>query len=172
MKPQNILVFRDQGVHSVKVIDFGFATRFLNQDDKFSLPRSKPWAPPENYSSRCKFNKSQAKKADIFSFGMLCAWILLNDYLTKRTSIPEEASWATSYIICDDVDSIEVIGSLKDDNKLSLFFQQVIGVEASLSEQERCSFSEFIGSALHVDPTFRHDDLEKIFPRLARHLYD
>lgn len=57
-----------------KVADFGFATCLQTENDLLSIPKSDPWNAPE-YSERL-FRPDPAKRMDIYSFGLLCTWLL------------------------------------------------------------------------------------------------
>jgi serine/threonine protein kinase len=74
IKPENILVTKgkgkDHGVFGVHVIDFGYSSF----ESLVKIPRSFPWEAPEWHSRY--FNRETAKKMDIYSFGLLCLWIL------------------------------------------------------------------------------------------------
>ncbi|KAH8592616.1 kinase-like domain-containing protein, partial [Bisporella sp. PMI_857] len=75
IKPQNVLVFeKKDGSYVPKVADFGFSTRFRAEDDLIYIPESIPWNAPER--THRAFTPSSAVKMDIYSFGLLCLWIL------------------------------------------------------------------------------------------------
>jgi serine/threonine protein kinase len=78
IKPQNILIFEDHEHKLVaKIADFGNSVAGVAENDLCQLPRSDPWTAPE-YHHR-KFSVSAAKKMDIYSFSMLCLWLLLDE---------------------------------------------------------------------------------------------
>ena len=71
IKPQNVLVFKDSTTReiTVKVTDFGYSTLTVGESGKVFLPKSRPWNAPEYHFG--EFNVQEAKKADVYSFGLL-----------------------------------------------------------------------------------------------------
>lgn len=68
-------MFRDDdGDDLAKVSDFGYSTLFATEENLIFMPFSGPWTAPE-YHHR-GFQPSQAKKMDVYSFGMLAFWLL------------------------------------------------------------------------------------------------
>ena len=82
-KPQNVLIFKDAttGKIAVKVTDFGYSTLTVGESGKVLLPKSRPWNAPEHHFGQ--FKVQEAKKADVYSFGMLCLWVLLGNRLSN-----------------------------------------------------------------------------------------
>lgn len=58
----------------VKVADFGFSTRFREEKDLIQMPKSPIWHAPEWHDGQ--FQPEAAKRMDIFSFGLVCLWML------------------------------------------------------------------------------------------------
>jgi serine/threonine protein kinase len=79
IKPENVLIFKDDsGIYVAKVADFGYSTVFAGSGG-IMMPCSPTWVAPEWMDGR-EFNLSDAKKMDVYSFGMLCFWFLLFDF--------------------------------------------------------------------------------------------
>ena len=76
IKPQNVLVFKDAITRkiTVKVADFGYSTLTVGESGMVFLPKSRPWNAPEHHFGG--FIAQEAKKTDVYSFGMLCLWLL------------------------------------------------------------------------------------------------
>ncbi|KAF8459297.1 kinase-like domain-containing protein, partial [Kalaharituber pfeilii] len=77
IKPDNILVYEnpEKGEAVVaKLTDFGYSTMGANEDSAVALGCTPAWCAPE-YHTR-KFTVRDAKKTDIYSFAMVCAWLL------------------------------------------------------------------------------------------------
>ncbi|KAK6527508.1 hypothetical protein TWF694_004491 [Orbilia ellipsospora] len=95
LKPDNILIFKDPlGKFSAKVTDFGYSAIFAqgNEEAIITLPFSWPWTAPEveeDYHVTLK----KAKEADIFSYGLICYWLLCYDMIprdkTKTEDVPD-----------------------------------------------------------------------------------
>ena len=64
-----------------KVIDFGYSTRYTEDKPMIQVPRSIPWNAPEHTRNNRMWTPSEAKKLDYFSLGLLCLWILFEEYL-------------------------------------------------------------------------------------------
>ena len=69
-----------------KVTDFGYSTIFTG-DDLIDMPISVPWNAPEHHHRG--FDSISAMKMDVYSFGLVCLWLLFfnsekshNDFLT------------------------------------------------------------------------------------------
>lgn len=64
-------------------MDFGFSTIFASQDDRLQLPISRPWNAPELDRPSREWAPSQAKLTDLYSFGLLCFWLLFEQRLLE-----------------------------------------------------------------------------------------
>ena len=73
IKPQNVLVFQNAAGTTVKLADFGYSTLTAGEMQTIRLPKSTPWNAPEHQHGK-NSNISEAKKADVYSFGLLCLW--------------------------------------------------------------------------------------------------
>ncbi|KIW71201.1 hypothetical protein PV04_03396 [Phialophora macrospora] len=80
IKPGNILVSEDleQSATSVMLTDFGFSRFAATEEDLVRLQRSEPWEAPE-WRSHQYFTLGDAKKLDMYSFGLLCMWLFFKD---------------------------------------------------------------------------------------------
>jgi serine/threonine protein kinase len=84
MKPENILVTKLQegGVCEICVTDFGYSSF----GTLVKVPRSPPWEAPEWHPRW--FNLENAKRMDIYSFGLLCLWLILSGESLEFTGFP------------------------------------------------------------------------------------
>ena len=99
VKPENILIFRNrEGKLIAKLADFGCSVLGTSSDQLVRLRKSEPWFALE-YHHR-DFKLHMARRMDIYSFGMLCLWILFSndneilvllDKWKKEDKIREEA---------------------------------------------------------------------------------
>ena len=99
IKPQNVLVFKDAITRKItaKVADFGYSTLTAGESGKVLLPKSRPWNAPEHHFG--EFKVQEAKKTDVYSFGMLCLWILFENRLSNLQQTT--ADGATGFISFD-----------------------------------------------------------------------
>lgn len=79
IKPENVLIFGDtNGRFIAKVTDFGYSTIVTTTDTQFVfMPKSDPWYAPEYYPRGFTF--SDAKRMEMFSYGLFCLWFLFYD---------------------------------------------------------------------------------------------
>ena len=83
IKPENILISSESdGRYVVKVTDFGYSTLFTTDNDPITMPHSELWTAPERHHR--EILPRQARKMDVYSFGMLCLWLLFYNKATTR----------------------------------------------------------------------------------------
>ena len=74
IKPVNVLAFEDNSWFVAKVVDFGFAICFQSRNDLISMLKSEPWNAFERHNRHIK--AEQVKQMDVYSFDMLCLWLV------------------------------------------------------------------------------------------------
>ncbi len=77
-------MFKDRDGLAAKLADFGYSREYKNDTDNYPLPCSEPWQAPEVDGSDRTFSLVQAKAADIYSYTLLCAWILSWDQISDH----------------------------------------------------------------------------------------
>ena len=83
IKPHNVLISEDEpGCYTAKVADLGYSVQLLGDNDYGYMPRSVPWQAPEWYERGHLF--SEMVKMDIYSFGLVCLWLLFNEKLYEN----------------------------------------------------------------------------------------
>ncbi|KAJ6258751.1 hypothetical protein Dda_6804 [Drechslerella dactyloides] len=84
VKPKNTLVFdsNDEIGVTVKVTDFGYSTMYSGDRD-IKVPMSVPWDPPDFKRMKRIFKPPVAKGMDVYSFGVLCLWVLFHEKLEE-----------------------------------------------------------------------------------------
>jgi serine/threonine protein kinase len=164
IKPENVLIFKDDtGAYTAKVIDFEYSTRFAHEDDLISLPASWPWKAPEHESNR--FMPAQARKMDVFSFGMLCLWVMFEKYLSRTVPLPKELLWVEQYFQIGEEKCLSksVLDSLKHEDKLVLLAQQLVLAEQGLDDNKKQALQQFFDVSLVCEPHMRGEDLKQSF---------
>lgn len=75
LKPSNVVIFPDD-LHrfTPKLIDFGFTTFGLSDQELVQLAGTQGWRAPEWHHRFFKIE--DAKKQDIYSYGKVCWWVL------------------------------------------------------------------------------------------------
>ncbi|KAL9615144.1 MAG: hypothetical protein Q9167_000462 [Letrouitia subvulpina] len=132
IKPSNAYVYEKDGKRTVKLADLGDASICDDDEAMVFLPRSKPWNSPEHHYRGVPF--WQATKMDIYSFGLVCLWILFGDVLSPL---------AATFIDCVDEEeaateippSVLALARLKKSNQVQNAAREVI--KAELEEEVR-----------------------------------
>jgi len=160
IKPQNVLVFKDAtGKTTVKVADFGYSTLAVGETAKVFLPKSRPWNAPEHYFG--EFNVADAKKTDVYTFGMLCLWVLFGSM-----SLPQKNTEYTFDISDGPHTSLEYF---KDDDKMEDIASQLMDSVslADLNADYRIRLNEFFSLTVPLNPEKRTSDLGKVIVLLS-----
>jgi hypothetical protein len=133
---------------SVRVTDFGYSTVHANNsaEAQIRLPFSVPWNAPETVSDRDRlFSVHDAKLTDIYSFGMLCVWVLFQEQLK----------------------SILMVSAMKENGRLIQSIQGYIHRATDLDPIQKKRLSGFFSSALAFDPKQRPLDLQEAMKGFA-----
>ena len=86
IKPANILVSEtDEGNYVAKAADLGYSTVFTSADMLVYMPGSQNWVAPE-WGPYTTTNLEGALKMDVYSFGLLCIWLLFYNIHRNDTS--------------------------------------------------------------------------------------
>ncbi|KAF3314300.1 hypothetical protein TWF173_004904 [Orbilia oligospora] len=151
IKPENVLICKDaDGRFLAQVIDFGYSTIFADEEnEEVTLPTSWPWTAPE-IKPQQPVTLEQAKAADIFSYGLLCFWLLCYGVLEPEPGSPiytpnrytidqNKSSPRFAADVCNTVASI--LANEPDDIRqrlaLDYFFQRVLFFSEGSQNQEK-----------------------------------
>jgi serine/threonine protein kinase len=157
-----VLVFKDATRKTiVKVCDFGYSTLAASEGGSVLLPKSRPWNAPEHHFG--EFKVSAAKKADVYSFGMLCLWLLFGSVRVAQNgtdSMPEIVSFDAStgprtWLEC-----------LKDEDKLQNLATQLLAL-TELNTELSIRLKEFFDMTIPLNPEKRTPDLGKLLHLLS-----
>ena len=99
IKPQNVLVFKDAITRktTVKMADFGYSTLAVGESGTVILPKSSPWNAPEHHFG--EFKAHEAKKTDVYSFGMLCLWVIVGPISLERLGDEERPEYMANHLV-------------------------------------------------------------------------
>jgi serine/threonine protein kinase len=171
IKPHNVLVFKDAttGKTSIKVADFGYSTLVAGEasamgeeptvaEVKIFLPKSRPWNAPEHHFG--EFTATEAKKTDVYSFGMLCLWVLFGSLRIPPISTEYTFDGATGPLT-----SLEV---LKYDDKMEHFVSQFLESMPGLNVECRKCLAEFFSITVPLNPEERTSDLRRLIRLLSQ----
>jgi serine/threonine protein kinase len=138
IKPENILIDRDSvGSFVAKVADFGYSSMY-SIGELHALPRSRPWNAPEASSFEVSFQ--DAVSADIYSYAMVCLWILFQDKEVGRSS-GTNRTWRLKDI-SSNVTAAEELKYLDEFKRISCKFVNGEEFLDPLRKHELCQFFE------------------------------
>lgn len=159
-----MLIGRADGSFTVKIADFGFSVRDVQDNTRIVFPKSPPWDAPE-CNKYPEFTSAQAVKADVFSFGMLCLWVMFEEYLSGVLSLPGVLQLAinTPQIYEDKYRSVEVLDNIKKRRSLVQLASELVMAEASLDMERKHALQQFFTGCLADDPQSRDIDIQRSF---------
>jgi serine/threonine protein kinase len=157
-----VLIFRNgDGTYTAKVADFGFSTHFNSeQGDLIQMPMSMPWTAPEHHSRL--FIPESAKVMDVYSFGMLCLWLLFD----KAPSRAGTNNRAFSFEAKNWKENEDLLLSWKM-NKLLDWAIQLIANSASIKDEMKTCLTRFFQYSLQPDSKKRNADWDCLLRLLA-----
>lgn len=132
----------------------------MDEEDDIDLPQSRPWDAPEFHH---QVRPAQARKMDVFSFGMLCLWLLFEKYFSGVKQLPEDASW----VQCG-LGMPEILEELKRTKSLTQFANQLLMAEEEFVAEQKQHLEWFFNGSL-CDPASRDIDVVQSFHRLSPH---
>jgi serine/threonine protein kinase len=148
IKPANVLIFEnDSSRYVAKVADFGYSTWFASDDELIKIPRSQYWVAPEWHHQY--FTTVNAMKMDMYSFGMLCLWLLF--YNTQENTT------------CD------FYNHLNSAETASVLAHELIMAMGGLDDQRRCNLSQLFDLTLADNPAERSSDFNQLISLLLPH---
>lgn len=158
VKPENVLVFNNEcGLPVPKVADFGFSCLGAKDTDVIKMPKTPPWEAPEWHDRG--FPISAAKKADFYSFGLLCVWILFNDQLVEPSPDVSESieGKMVFYLSKPNLELKERMefGTLKSQDAISNLVEKIVRRSCAASKGQGEGLVEFFHSALCFNPSGR-----------------
>ena len=163
-----MLVFKDATTRkiTVKVTDFGYSTLTVGESGKVFLPKSRPWNAPEHHFEG--FEAHEAKKTDVYSFGMLCLWVLFGNCLPD---LPQTTADGVTGLISFDVPFFPsrptLLECLKNEDRL-VYIANLLGSIPSLDAKYTIRLKEIFSLTLPHDPRKRTCDLAKVIGLLGQ----
>jgi len=156
-----VLVFKDATTNktTVKVTDFGYSTLTVGEAGKVLLPKSRPWNAPEHHFG--EFIATEAKKTDVYSFGMLCLWVLFGDRLSDI--LPHNTESGTESVSFDvSTQHHTLLERLKDEDQVEHFAAQLMHSVPDLNADYMIYLKEFFSLTVPLNPEKRTSDLGKL----------
>ncbi len=168
IKPENVLLSKNgSGEWHAKLADFGYAGWAVNNKEDILIkpPRSRPWDPPE-YHHR-GFTVLGARKLDIYSFGMLCLWVLFFYRSLGGCSVPKDVKLNWSWPFHD----FKLLDNMKHENTLGDFAIDLVRSVEGLPANQRGNIERFFLSALAREPAERTMSFEELASLLGHDWY-
>ena len=162
-----MLVFKDAITRkiTVKVADFGYSTLTVGESGKVLLPRSRPWNAPEHHFEG--FKAHEAKKTDVYSFGMLCLWVLFGGCISDFPQTTADGG-VTGLISFDGPffrGRLTLLECLKNEGRLECIANNLLG---SLDVGYAINLKEVFGLTLAHNPGKRTCDLARVVGLLSQ----
>ena len=169
IKPQNVLVFKDAVTReiTVKVSDFGYSTLTVGESGKVLLPKSRPWNAPEHHFG--EFKAHEAKKTDVYSFGMLCLWVLFG---SRLSDFPQTTADGETGLISFDIPYFRgrptLLECLKNEGRLEDIAIHLLGSIPGLDVNYAIRLRELFSLTLPHSPAKRTGDLVRVIGLLSQ----
>jgi serine/threonine protein kinase len=164
VKPQNIVMFPQKGDDQAavpKLIDFGYSCFGSTDSDPAVLPKSPPWHAPE-YCEEPEDRRGHttilgAKKMDIYSYGLLCYWILFWEGSgdKSRTEDPNSQPRGPKQCIEGINRAKKMIRDLKDAPGPTAILSRALSQIEGLDSNKSSALTEFFDAALSKNPEKR-----------------
>lgn len=164
----NVLIFRNDKRYTAKITDFGLSTRDTRENHPVFVAGTPLWTAPELNGHY--FTVSQAKKMDIFSYGLLLFWTLFEKYFSGEVPLPEESRQTVQHFGGEQQQNLSmgVISKLKSGMELRLLAKRLLRHGQTFSDDEVEAFDRFFDKALSCNPDDRTDALEILCPFKAQ----
>jgi serine/threonine protein kinase len=169
IKPGNVLVFDDGSRFIAKVADFGFSTCFQSDDDLISIPKSEPWNAPEVDRGGQLFTPSQAKRVDVYSFALLCTWLVLDMNPSTDCSPRLDTENNSHASIGQHQPMMDLFRLWKSDasNRLAKWAKGQVHQSRVFDNSTKVNLESFISSSLVLGPLSRSTDFEELLSLLT-----
>ena len=166
IKPQNIFIFKDgqQGVFA-KIADLGYSFLAEKGDDEMMVfpAKSVPWHAPEYHHRGMTMKK--ARLMDVYSFGILCLWLLFPEHVLDRaykslTSVRSRSNDQSS----KDLDRTRnrYLQKAKLDGELRVLALEIVLKSLDPNGQQSANLREFFNLTLAHDPDERTLNIEML----------
>lgn len=173
LKPENVLISRDEhGAFIANVTDFGYSTRYISEEQRIRLPKSIPWNAPENDRSAREWKPSEARKTDIYSFGLLCFWLLFEPYLCGLKPLPQgsNSEWSQHINTSSSLSNRAVasMAALKDNGCLTMCSRNLLSEnpDHDVVLPQLLAIEDFLASSLRNEPEARTARIQRLADEL------
>jgi len=156
IKPVNVLIFEnDDGKPLAKVIDFAYSCIGQKHENMVYLPQTSEWVMAPEWHHR-GFLIDSAKRLDVFSFGIMSAWVLFRDELSRRA---EKLEIGTTE---------DLLLRLKKAEQLLEALVDVIQTTATYGDDFEDRLEKFFSATVAHDPIKRECNFQTLIALLSR----
>lgn len=166
INPGNVLIFEDGSRIVAKVADFGYATCFQSHNDLIRVSRKEPWNAPE-YHDRF-FKPEQAKQMDVYSFGLLCFWLVFKAGSSVDLMLPPNTILESGQFISFKHSSEKDLLRLwRSDNKLVEWVCWSVNRDSHFDDDTKLHLESFFRSTLAFEPKSRCMEFDRLLDLLV-----
>ncbi|GAB1317155.1 Tetratricopeptide-like helical [Madurella fahalii] len=167
IKPTNVLIWRQSEPEpslAVAVADFGFSSFATSCDELVRVSRSQPWEAPEWHTGECTLYN--AKKMDVYSFGLLCFWLFFKGETLTELGLP--SATVDSAFLQSNPSATDAVQSLKrDGNSMLRWSLTLLQKRQDTAPRTRGCLQQVFQLTLARDPEARDVSLENILSLLS-----
>jgi hypothetical protein len=102
---------------------------------------------------------------DIFSFGMLCLWLLFETYFSRIMLPPQGLDLAADAFSSSTESAKDILSKIKAE--LQTCARQLLAAETAMDNDTRMALEEFFDSSLSKDPKKREMSLQNFMCKLG-----
>ena len=153
-----MLVFEQRsGEYTATLADLGHSISFNEDDDRAHMPRSTPWEAP-NHSLRIKYRFSDMVGMEVYSFGMVCMWLLFHERLLERGIALERVGKAKD---------LDYLRNLKNGRGMYEVARDLTQKTPGISTDQIRGLIKFFGLCLAPNHTDRGSNIGSLLPLLS-----
>ena len=147
------------------MIDFGYSCYGIEDEDEIQIGGTPLWSSPEHTGE--KISVHSAKKMDVYSFGLVCCWILFFDTISIDGSVkPRARQLSTSdhsrrhaYVFLEQLKSLESPEEAISDT---------ISRDPTITEEQSSLLQKFLTQVLSKKPSDRPHDWNQLMPTIRK----
>lgn len=164
LKPENVLIFEERGHLVAKLSDFDCSSFGQTDDSQVSIAGTPGWIAPELARRNARCCLRDARKADIYTYAKLCAWIIFGPVTDFRKFILNPGrTFDPVYETFDILAALQSLAHSSLDNGDAIHSREFI-----LSEDPHTSLCEFFNSCFLGNPERREKSISKALAALEK----
>jgi serine/threonine protein kinase len=161
IKLENVLIFQSEERWTGKLIDFGFSCLGTSDNDMVQVACTRPWQAPE-HNRDTYFKLEDARRMDVYSFGMLLCRMFLASELSKSLEIFGQSINVEKYHRY-----LEEIESLKQSSSFLDTVLEALKRPSSLGDSAKDVLREVFLKTLQHKPELRAPNFDSIVAILS-----